>query len=286
MANQKLLQKQPFAGKFAIITGGSKGIGKATAIEIAKLGGSMCIIARTAGPLEETAIEIKKARANETQVVETIAADTTDMAVLKPLLETLVQRHGVPDYLIQCVGYAYPQYVEKLTIDDFRQNMDVNFFGQVVPILCLLPQFIAAKKGHIANVSSGFGFMSIMGYAAYAPTKFAIVGLMETLRHELKPSGLTFSVLYPPDTDTPGFAIENKSKPPETAIMSERGTVLKPEEVAGKFVEGILKKRFTIVPGYSHFMWEMFRHFPKLVRWIIDGDLKKARKKLGKTDKK
>ncbi len=284
MTNKKLLGKQPFAGKFAIITGGSKGIGKATAIEIAKLGGNVCIIARTSGPLEEAATDIKKARVNETQIVETIAADTTDMATLKPLLEALVKKHGVPDYLIQCVGYAYPQYIEKLTMDDFRRNMEVNFFGQVAPILCLLPHFLAAKKGHIANVSSGLGFMSIMGYATYAPTKFAIVGLMETLRHELKPSGLTFSVLYPPDTDTPGFAIENQSKPQETAIMSERGTVLKPEQVAEKFIEGILKNRFTIAPGYSHFMWEMFRHFPKLVRWIIDGDLKKARKKIGKTE--
>ncbi len=283
MTNPKLLQKQSFAGKFAVITGGSKGMGKATAIEIAKLGGNVCIIARTPGPLEEAASEIKKARAKETQVVETIAVDTTDMAKLKPLLDALVQRHGVPDYLLQCVGYAYPQYIEKLTLEDFRRQMEVNFFGQLVPFLCLLPHFLAAKKGHIANISSGFGFMSIMGYAAYAPTKFAIVGLMETLRHELKPHGMTFSVLYPPDTDTPGFAIENKSKPPETAIMSERGTVLQPAEVADKFIEGILKKRFTIVPGYSHFMWVMFRHFPKLVRWIIDGDLKKARKKLGKT---
>ncbi len=282
MVNPKLLQKQPFAGKFVVITGGSKGIGKATAIEIAKLGGSVCIIARTPGPLGETASEIKKARARETQVVETIAADTTDITTLKPLLNSLVQQHGVPDYLIQCVGFAYPQYIEKLTIEDFRRNMDVNFFGQVVPILCLLPHFIAAKKGHIANVSSGMGFLGILGYATYAPTKYAVAGFTEVLRNELKPYGITFSVLYPPDTDTPGFAIENQTKPAECAVISEHGKLLQPEEVAEAFVTGILKKRFYILPGESKFLWRMVRLFPRLVHWVEDGDLKKARKKLGK----
>ncbi|HMF31840.1 MAG TPA: SDR family oxidoreductase [Candidatus Lokiarchaeia archaeon] len=283
MVNPKLIQQQPFSGKIIIITGGSKGIGRATAVEIAKLGGSVCVVARTPEPLAEAVEAVKTNFSQEGQFVESIAADTTNMALLQPLLETFVQEHGVPDYLIQCVGYAYPQYVEKLTLDDFRRNMEVNYFGQVVPILCLLPHFMAAKKGHIANVSSALGFMGLMGYATYVPSKFAIVGLTETLRHELKPYGLTFSILYPPDTDTPGFAIENQSKPPETAIVSKKGKLLQPEQVAEVFIAGILKKEFYILPGESKFIWKMFRHFPGLVHSVIDGDLKKARKQVGRT---
>ncbi len=283
MTNQKLLQRQPFAGKFAVITGGSKGMGKATAIEIAKLGGNVCIIARTPGPLEVAATEIKKARTKETQVVKTIAADTTDMTALKPLLDAVVQQHGVPDYLIQCVGYAYAQYVEKLTLDDFRRNMEVNYFGQVIPFLCLLPHFIAAKKGHIANIASEAAFVGIIGYATYTPTKFAVAGFTEALRHELKPQGLSFSILYPPDTNTPGFEVENQTKPPECAMLSERARLLQPEQVAETFTAGILKKKFYILPGSAKFGWRMTRFFPRLVHWVMDGDLEKARKKLGKT---
>ena len=55
------------------------------------------------------------------------------------------------------------------------------------------------------------GYFGIMGYTAYAPTKFAIVGLTDALRNELKPYNISFSVLYPPDTDTPGFEVENRT---------------------------------------------------------------------------
>ena len=90
----------------------------------------------------------------------------------------------------------------------------------------LLPHFMAARKGHIVNVSSMMGYFGIMGYAAYAPTKFAIVGLTEALRHELKPYNIGMSVLYPPDTDTPGFEKENRTKPGECAMMSSKVKLL------------------------------------------------------------
>ena len=76
--------------------------------------------------------------------------------------------------MINVVGYAYPQYVQELTLEDYKKCMEVNYYGQLIPTLILLPYFMAARKGHIANVSSMMGYFGIMGYAAYAPTKFAI----------------------------------------------------------------------------------------------------------------
>lgn len=204
----------------AILSGGSKGIGKETAKEFVSLGGSVCIIARHKEPLESAAKEIRDLIREDEQFVEAIECDSTDMERLRPALADFVDRHGVPDYLVNLVGYAYPQYVQELSLADCRKSMEVNYFGQLIPTLLLLPHFIAARKGHIANVSSVMGFMGIMGYAAYAPTKFAIVGLTEVLRYELKPYGIRLSILFPPDTDTPGFEIENRTKPEETALMS------------------------------------------------------------------
>jgi 3-dehydrosphinganine reductase len=247
-----------------------------------KLGGSACIIARTLEPLLEAEKELKQLIHHQTQFVEHIQADTTDMSTLKPLLDNFIKEHGVLDYLIQCVGYAYPQYIEKLKIEDFQKNMNVNFYGLVVPILCLLPHFINAGKGHIANVSSIMGYMGIMGYATYAPSKFAIVGLTEVLRNELKPRGLTFSILYPPDTNTPGFATENQSKPPECSIMSEGAKILQPKQVAITFIKGILKKQLYIFPGESKMVQWIFRHFPRIVHKNIDGSYAKARKQTQK----
>jgi short-subunit dehydrogenase len=204
------------------------------------------------------------------------------MEMLQPFLTEFVNKHGVPDYLINVVGYAYPQYVQELTLNDYRACMEINYYGQLVPILVLLPHFMAARKGHILNVSSMMGYFGIMGYAAYAPTKFAIVGLTEALRHELKPYNISLSVLYPPDTDTPGFEKENRTKPRECAMMSSNVKLLSARQVAEALVEGMIHRRYAILPGEAGLMWKMIRYFPALVRWITDIQYKQARKKLGK----
>jgi 3-dehydrosphinganine reductase len=282
MAKENLIKRQPLRNKIAVICGGSKGIGKATAKEILRLGGSVCVIARHLEPLEAAAREMQGLVREDSQFVEVIACDATDMERLGPQLTDFIDRHGVPDYLINVVGYAYPRYVQDLSLADYRDAMDVNYYGQLVPILILLPHFIAARKGYIANVSSALGFMGIMGYATYVPTKFAIVGLTEVLRNELKPYGIRLSILFPPDTDTPGFEIENRTKPEETALMSENVKLMTAEDVGEAFVEGLLKKRYMILPGGTASIWKVNRLFPWLVRWIIDRDYRKARDKLGK----
>jgi 3-dehydrosphinganine reductase len=274
--------QRPLLGTISIVCGGSKGIGKATSQKLVQLGGSVCIIARDVAALEQAAQEAGALKSDEHQFVETFACDTTDFEKLKPLLEGFIEAHGVPDYLFNLVGYAYPHYVHELTLDDFKANMDVNYYGQLVPILVLLPHFMREKKGHIANASSMMGYFGIVGYATYAPGKFAIVGLTEVLRHELKPYDIHFSILYPPDTDTPGFEIENRTKPKETAMLSESAKLMSAEQVAEAFVDGVLKDKFNILPGEAGFTHFMFRHFPWLVRFIIDRDYQKARKTLGK----
>ena len=282
MTEQDQNRGKPLKDKTVILCGGSKGIGRETALQIVQLGGSVCVIAREAGPLAAAVSELKELARDGSQFVEGMTCDTTDMEQLQPLLTGFVDRHGVPDYLINMVGYAYPQYVEALTLADHRKCMEVNYFGQLIPILILLPHFKAARKGHIANVSSMLGFFGIMGYASYAPTKFAIVGLTEVLRHELKPYNISFSVLYPPDTETPGFEIENRSKPGECAMMSESVKALSARRVAEVFVAGLLKKKYAILPGEAGLVWRLNRHLPWLVRWITDRDFRLARRKLGK----
>jgi len=269
-------------GKTAIICGGSQGIGKETAKEILRRGGNVCLVARNRDRLDLVAAELASLAIGPSRFVETIACDTTDVERLAPLLNDFISRRRVPDYLINAVGYAYPQYVQELTLADHRQCMEVNYFGQLVPISILLPHFMAARKGHIANITSMMGYFGVMGYAAYAPTKFAIVGLTEALRNELKPYNIYFSLLFPPDTDTPGFAQENRSKPPECALISEKAKLMSAQEVAAIFVTGIRAGRYMILPGEAKFIWRMNRWFPALIRWMTDRMYRQARQKLGK----
>jgi 3-dehydrosphinganine reductase len=90
------------------------------------------------------------------------------------------------------------------------------------------------------------------------------------------------SVLYPPDTDTPGFEKENRTKPRECAMMSSKVKLLSARDVAEALVEGMIDRRYAILPGEAGMVWKMNRYFPALVRWIIDIQYRQARKKLGK----
>ncbi len=268
-----------FAGTVSVITGASMGIGRATARQVVTRGGSVVLIARGRVALADTAGELTGLAADSEQFVETIAADATDTHEITPVLRNFVERRGAPDHLINCVGAARPGYLRDLDLEVFRDQLEVNYLGQLIPTLALLPHFAEERKGHISFVSSMMGYFGAMGYAAYAPSKFAVVGLAEALRHELKPYGVGISVLYPPDTDTPGMANENKTKPIETALMSETVGLLSAEAVAEKFVDGILKEKFSIHPKGSGWVWRLNRHTPGLVRVIMDHELKKAMRK-------
>ena len=282
MAKEKLIKKQPLKGKWAIICGGSKGIGKATAKLFVQLGGNICIVARTLDTLNAAAEEIKSLKANENQFVEVISCDTTNMEQVERLFNEFIKKFGVPDYLFNYIGISLPDYTDKLTIENYKLHMDTNYFGQLNPILTVLPYYMERKEGHIINMSSVAGFIGLMGYAAYTPTKFAIVGLSEVLRHEYKPYNINISIIFPPDTDTPGLHEEAETRPEELNIISEKGGLLQPEEVAETIIKGVLKKKLYIFPGSAKLLWRLMRLFPKLVHWVIDGDLKKARKKMGK----
>ncbi|MGB5912387.1 MAG: SDR family oxidoreductase [Promethearchaeia archaeon] len=282
MANEELITQQPFKGKFAVISGGSKGMGKATAKLFVQLGGSVCIIARGMDALKETQNECNKLKSDDSQFIEVIACDTTDMNKLKPLLTDIIKKYIIPDYLFNFVGYAYAQYLEKLTLEDFKTNMNMNYYGQLVPTLIILPYFLEAKNGYISFTSSVMGFMGIMGFATYTPTKYALFGLAEALRHELFPYNIKVSILFPADTDTPGFAEENKLKPPECALISESGGLLTPEEVADEFIKSILQKRFEILLGEATSLLKSMRENPDDFRGALDRLYKRARRKTGK----
>ena len=282
MSSEDIISQQPFKGKFAVIPGGSKGMGKATAKLFAQLGGSVCIIAREMEALKQTQDECNRLKAEDSQFIEIMSCDTTDMQKLKPLISELINRHTIPDYLFNFVGFAYVQYLEKLTLEDFKRNMDVNYYGQLIPTLILLPYFLESKNGYITFTSSALGFMGFMGYATYAPSKYALFGLAEVLRHELLPYNIKVSILFPVDTDTPGFAEENKLKPPECAIISESGTLLTAEEVADTFVKGILEEHFEILPGEAAIQLKTMRENPDDIRGVFDRLYKRARRKTGR----
>jgi 3-dehydrosphinganine reductase len=127
--------------------------------------------------------------------------------------------------------------------------MAINYFGTLYCIKAALPGMEQQRRGQIAMVSSGAGLIGIYGYTPYSPSKFALRGLAEALRGELKPWGIGVSIVYPPDTDTPQLAAENLTKPPETKRITATAETWSADAVAAKIVAGIEKRQFIITPG-------------------------------------
>ncbi|MFX0100269.1 MAG: SDR family oxidoreductase [Candidatus Hodarchaeota archaeon] len=271
-------KKDAFKGKMAIVAGGSSGMGKEIAKQLVLKGTSVAILARSRDKLNAAKKEIEDGITGQDLFVDVLQADVTDKSQIEKEFNDFLAKRGTPDFLFNCAGACFPKLIEDYTIADYEDAMRLNYLGTVITTMELLPRFISEKKGHLINISSAGGYIGIIGLATYVPAKFAVVGFSEVLRHELKPKGIKVSVVFPPDTDTPGFEEENKTKPEACKIVSGHGNLMQPDEVARVILKGVKKDKFYIFPGNTKFIFKMKAFFPGLVYKIIDDDLKKANK--------
>lgn len=151
--------------------------------------------------------------------------------------------------LVNCAGMAICGILEETKPEDAKFLMDLNYFGTLYSIQCVLPKMKAKKDGIIALTSSQSGLLGIYGLGAYSATKFALRGLAETLSIETKHLGINITLGLPADTDTPGFANEQKSKPEITKEICSGGGLFKPEDVGKKLFDDALKGNFFSILG-------------------------------------
>lgn len=134
--------------------------------------------------------------------------------------------------LVNCAGQAICGTIEDFSMENAEFMMNVNFFGTYKPTKYVLRKMKAAGDGIIVLTSSQAGLLGLYGYGAYASAKFALRGFAETIAMETCHKGIYVTLALPADTDTPGFAVENESKPEITQIISGSAGLAKPEDVA------------------------------------------------------
>lgn len=265
-----------FSGRRVFITGGTSGIGKATALELLRRGAHVTVCGRDRTRLETTLIGLQT-KASTRTAVHGISLDVTDEAAVLRELKALTTSHGPFDVLINNAGITHPAAAIDTPSETYRAMMDTNYFGAVHVTRALLPQFVAQKSGHVAAVISVAGFMGVFGYSAYAASKFALHGFFDCLRQELKPHGVGVSLLFPGDTDTPQLAEENPKKPAETRAVSGNVRVLSAERVACALLDGMQRGDYHIVPGPEAKLAYFAQRFaPAIVRRVVDRDVAKA----------
>jgi 3-dehydrosphinganine reductase len=269
-----------YKDKVVYITGGSSGIGLAFAKLMAEKGANVIIFARRQQVLDAALKEINASGSAAGRKHACLPMDVANRDEVKSVLAQAVAAYGVPDVLVNCAGRAIPRYFEDISYEQFDETQKVDLYGTWNTASILVP-LMKAKGGYIVNVSSIVGFIGIFGYTDYAAAKFGVLGLSEALRSELKRYNIAVSVLCPPDTDTPGFGEENKTKPVETKVISATANVMKPGDVAEALLKGMARKEFIIIPNADgRFTYVMKRLLPGLVEMVTDAQAKKAQQSM------
>jgi 3-dehydrosphinganine reductase len=228
----------------AILTGGSSGIGLALAARLATSSWRLTILARDPGRLAAAQAHLKAAGAE----VLARSVDVVDSAQLASAVAEATDALGPPALAIACAGIVRPLPFAAQSLTDFRRSMDVNYFGSLHLARAALPG-LRTTGGRLVLVASGAALIGFYGYSSYAPAKFAVRGLAEALRSELAPEGVAVSVVFPPDTDTPGFRAEQLLRPEATSRIAGTGRVLTADQVAAAIQHGLARGHFAITPG-------------------------------------
>lgn len=268
---------------FAVVTGGSSGIGLATAKLLAARGMSVAIVARDQAKLDRARQEIEGVASRRPETfVAAYACDLSDATATDAAFDRLLAEHGVPDVLVNSAGVIYPGEFVSMPREHFDINLACGFWSVVNPCRAVAPKMADRGSGHIVNVSSVAGFLGIYGYTGYSAAKYAVNGFTEALRFEMLVHGVGVSCVCPPDTDTPALAFEHTLRPPETDVIAGNIKPVPPEKVAAAIVRGLeegRRGRFMVIPdALSAFYFRLKGLLPEVFFAIVDGDVAKARR--------
>lgn len=236
--------------RIAVISGGSSGIGLACAAELLSRGYRTVLAARSAARLDEARKQlISRFPGLDSDSIVIEPLDVVDASACTDLIGRIERDLGPIDLLLCSAGIAEPGLFLEQPFERHMMQMQTNYFGTLALVHAVARPMAARRQGHVVLVASGASFVGIYGYSAYAPSKFAVRGLAETLRAELAEHGISVSVACPPDTDTPQFAAEQATKPAATKVISAGGGLHSSDTVARRIIADALKGRFMITHG-------------------------------------
>lgn len=238
-----------FSNKLTFITGGSSGIGLATANLLASQGCNLILFARGEKMLAEACKIVKTHMKEFSQSVNAVSMDVANNDDVQQKIKIAVEKFGVPDILINSAGVGSGDYFENISYEQFDRLLKINVYGTRNTVSAILPYLKQKGGGHIVNIASVAGLIGMYGYSLYCTSKYAIVGFSECLRSELKRFNITVTLVCPPEVKTPFIEEEAKTLPPEARVVKNLAGLLTPEQAAKAIVRGIKRRKFLFVPG-------------------------------------
>ena len=209
--------------RIAIITGGSRGIGKAVALELLKEGYTVVITSRNLKQLKETENELKK-YGN----IEGIKNNVYNYDDVKELIKTVYKKFGRIDILINNAGVAIWKELDQMNKKEIDDILDINLKGLTYMCREVIPIMKKQKSGKIINISSGAGKQGYASFAVYCASKFGVIGLSDSLAKELEKDGIGVYTICPGGVNTKMYLDMEPEADPDS--------LLQPEQIAEKII--------------------------------------------------
>ncbi|MFS4448249.1 3-ketoacyl-ACP reductase [Maribacter sp. 2307UL18-2] len=223
--------------KKAIITGGSRGLGKATALAFAKEGIDVAITGRNENALKETVAELEKFGVNAFYA----AFDVGNYEEVKRHIELVAEKLGDVDILVNNAGIAAVGSLREMEVDTWSAIIQTNLMGMYYVTKEVLPHLLLKKEGDIINISSTAGLNGNANISAYCASKFGVIGMSESLMKEVRKDNIRVNTLTPSTIETDmtidlGIADKNS-----------QATVLQPEDFAELILAGLKLPRRALL---------------------------------------
>jgi short-subunit dehydrogenase len=257
---------RPLSRQTLVLTGASSGIGRATAVELARRGGNVVLAARTPDALRDVAREVEAAGGTALAV----PTDVADRAQVDRLAQAAVTRFGRIDTWVNDAAVSMYATVEDATVEEMERIIRVDLLGAIYGMKAALPVLRRQNEGTIVNVASVLGEFSVPLQSAYCASKHGLIGFADSLRLELKREGSPIEVVtvLPGSTNTPFFdharaKLGGKAPQPMPPVYE-------PEAVARAIAHVCEHPQRDVVIGLAGklFIW-LNRIEPRLVDWVL-----------------
>lgn len=248
----------PLHGRHVIITGASSGIGRASAVAVARRGATVFALARNGEALDELVAEIRADGGD----AHAFPCDVTDSASVEHTVKDILGRFDHVDYLVNNAGRSIRRSVVNSTdrLHDYERVMAVNYFGAVRMVLALLPHWRERRFGHVVNVSSAGVQARNPRYSSYLPTKAALDTFADVVASETLSDHITFTNIHMPLVATPMIVPSHRLNPVPP---------ISPEYAAAMVVRGLVEKPARIDPPLGTLAEAGHYFAPRLSRRIL-----------------
>ena len=238
--------KRSLAGRVAVVTGASSGIGLATAKALAGAGARLVLVSRSQARLQATAREVARAAGGGPPAL-LLPCDVSDPQAVLTMADRVRRDAGTPDIVVNNAGIGHWAPVVELSLERIRALIEVNFFGAVQCTKAFLPAMLERRQGTVVFVSSGFGALPFPYTGAYCASKHALNGFAGSLRAEIEPLGVNVVLVLPGSTRTAFF--EANAYPTDVLSRYLFQRLVPPERVARRIVRAVAHGRRRVVTG-------------------------------------